>query len=70
MDTHQARTEAIQKEIVAQMNAHQERMGASVNAWRNETTACQEKAKGSPEKMKAGLEETTERKHISYEHEC
>jgi hypothetical protein len=32
MDTHQVRTEAIQKETAAQMDAHQERMEASVNA--------------------------------------
>jgi hypothetical protein len=34
MDIHQARTEGIQEEIIAKMDAHQERMGASVNAWR------------------------------------
>jgi hypothetical protein len=42
MDMHQARTEAIQEEITAKMDAHQERMGASVNVWRKETMACQE----------------------------
>jgi chaperonin cofactor prefoldin len=32
-DIHQARTEAIQEEIIAKMDTHQERMGANVNAW-------------------------------------
>jgi hypothetical protein len=32
MDIHHARTEVIQEEIIAQMDAHQERMGASMNA--------------------------------------
>jgi hypothetical protein len=41
MDIHQARTETVQ-EIIAKMDAHQERMGASTNAWRKEPTACQE----------------------------
>jgi hypothetical protein len=64
MDVHYARTEAIQEEIRAQMDAHQERMGASVNAWSKDTKACQEmtearleKAKANLQKMKAGLEE-------------
>jgi hypothetical protein len=36
-------TEAIQEEIVAKMDTHQERMGASVNAWWKEMTeACLE----------------------------
>jgi hypothetical protein len=42
MDIHQARTDAIQEEITAKRDAHQERMGASVNAWREETTAGKE----------------------------
>jgi hypothetical protein len=42
MDIRQARTEAIHEEIMAKMDAHQERMGASVNAWRKEAMACQE----------------------------
>jgi hypothetical protein len=33
IDIHQGMTEAIQEEIVAKMDTHQERMGASVNAW-------------------------------------
>jgi hypothetical protein len=41
MDIHQARTDVIQ-EIIAKMDAHQERMGVSVNAWRKETTASHE----------------------------
>jgi hypothetical protein len=32
MDIHLARTQAIEKEIIANMYAHQERMGACVNA--------------------------------------
>jgi hypothetical protein len=64
MDIHQARTKAIQEEIIAKMDAHQERMEASMNAWKKETMACQEameacleKAKAKPEKMKAGMGE-------------
>jgi hypothetical protein len=34
MDIHQARTDVIQEEILAKMKDHQERMGASVKAWR------------------------------------
>jgi hypothetical protein len=32
IDIHQARREAIQEEIIAKMDAHQERIGAHVNA--------------------------------------
>jgi hypothetical protein len=47
------------------MDAHQERMEASMNAWRKETTACQEtmeaaclvKAKANPGRIKASLEQ-------------
>jgi hypothetical protein len=48
MDIQQARTEVNQEEIIAKRDAHQERMGASVNAWQKETAfqevmeACQE----------------------------
>jgi hypothetical protein len=42
MDIHEARTKAIQEEIIAKIDAHQGRMGTSVNAWRKETMACQE----------------------------
>jgi hypothetical protein len=42
MDIHQARTEAVQEEMITKMDAHQEWMGASMNAWRKEGTACQE----------------------------
>jgi hypothetical protein len=42
MDIHQTRTETVQEEIIAKMNAHQERLGGSINAWRKDTTACQE----------------------------
>jgi hypothetical protein len=34
-----ARTEAIQEEIIAKMDTHQERMGASANAWRTQRPA-------------------------------
>jgi hypothetical protein len=64
IDIHQDRTEAIQEEIITKMDAHQERMEISINAWQKETIAWQEameaclvKAKANPEKMKAGLEE-------------
>lgn len=33
MDIHQDRTESIEEEIIAQVDTHQERIGASVNAW-------------------------------------
>jgi hypothetical protein len=42
MDTHQARPEVTQEEIIAKMDAHQERMGANMNVWQKETLACQE----------------------------
>jgi hypothetical protein len=42
MDIHQARTETVQEEIIAKMDAHQERMGTNMNAWQKETMACQE----------------------------
>jgi hypothetical protein len=42
MDVPQARTEAIQEDIIAKMDAHQKRMRASMNVWRKEMTACQE----------------------------
>jgi hypothetical protein len=35
--------------MTAKMDAHQERVGASVNAWRKETTACQVATDASPE---------------------
>jgi multidrug resistance efflux pump len=40
MAIHQVRTEAVQE--VAKMDARQERMGASMNVWRKEITACQD----------------------------
>jgi hypothetical protein len=42
MDIHQARTEAVHKEIMVKMVVHQERMGSNVNAWQKEEMACQE----------------------------
>jgi hypothetical protein len=42
MGIPQVRIEANQEETIAKMDAHQERMGASMNALRKETTACQE----------------------------
>jgi hypothetical protein len=38
MDIHKARTEAIHKEIIAKIDAHEERMGSSMNDWRKEMT--------------------------------
>jgi hypothetical protein len=51
MGIHQTRREAIQ-EIIAKMDAHQERMKASMNAWRKKTTACQEVMEACLEKAK------------------
>jgi hypothetical protein len=53
MDIHQAKPKAIQEEEIAKMDAHQESMEASMNAWQKQTTACQEaiearKGKGQP----------------------
>jgi cytochrome c556 len=42
MDTHQARTEAIQEEITAKMDSNQERTRAGFNACGKQTTACHE----------------------------
>jgi hypothetical protein len=42
MDIHLARPKAIQKEIIAKMDVHQERMGASANACQEATEACLE----------------------------
>jgi phosphoribosylformimino-5-aminoimidazole carboxamide ribonucleotide (ProFAR) isomerase len=42
MDIHQVMTEAIPEEIIAKMDARQERMRASVNAWWKEMTSCLE----------------------------
>jgi hypothetical protein len=33
IDIHQARTRAIEEEIIAKMTTHRERIGGSVNAW-------------------------------------
>jgi hypothetical protein len=52
MGIHQARTEAVQEEIVAKMDAPLERMGASVNAWQKETVACQESMEACLESKK------------------
>jgi hypothetical protein len=40
MDIHQARTEAIQEYVIAKLDAHEERIEASVNARWEETAAC------------------------------
>jgi hypothetical protein len=56
MVIHQARTEAIQE--VAKMDAHQERMGASMNACRKETTACQEATEACQESKEPTSVET------------
>jgi hypothetical protein len=39
------------------MDAHQERMEASMNAWQKETLACQEATEACQEKAKTGQEE-------------
>jgi hypothetical protein len=67
MDTHRARTEAIQKEIVAPDGRPSGKDGSQCECL---TTACQQVTAACLEKARAGLEEITERKHISYEHEC
>jgi hypothetical protein len=41
MDIHLAQPEVVQEEIIVKMDTHQERMGASINAWQKETTVCQ-----------------------------
>jgi endo-alpha-1,4-polygalactosaminidase (GH114 family) len=48
MDAHYARTEANQ-EMIAKLDTHHERMRASVNAWQEEMTACQEATEAYPE---------------------
>jgi hypothetical protein len=52
IDAHHAKTEANHKEIMAKLDAHHERMRASVDAWRKETTACQEATEACLEKAK------------------
>jgi hypothetical protein len=49
MDTHQARTEAIQEEIIAKMETYQGRMEANINAWQNKMKACPERTESSTE---------------------
>jgi chaperonin cofactor prefoldin len=53
VNIHLDRTEAIQEEIIAQVDTHQERMEVSVNAWRKEIMACQEAMAACLEMMKA-----------------
>jgi hypothetical protein len=47
----------MREEIVAQLDAHQGRMEACINAWWKETMACQEVKEPYPEKMEANTEE-------------
>jgi hypothetical protein len=57
MDIHQDRTQAIQEEIITKMDAQQERMEVSINAWQEAVEACLVKAKANPEEMKTGEED-------------
>jgi hypothetical protein len=38
MEIHQARTETSQEEIIVQMDIHWERIGASVKAWKRDSS--------------------------------
>jgi hypothetical protein len=40
MDIHQARTEAIQEEIIAKMDAHRETIDANMNGWQEGNKVC------------------------------
>jgi hypothetical protein len=57
MDAHHAKTDVNHEEMMAKLDAHHEWMRASVNAWRKETTACQEVTEAYPEKMEANPED-------------
>jgi DNA replication protein DnaD len=46
MDIHQARTEAIQEEIIAKMDVYWETMEANMNAWQEWNKACVQKTEG------------------------
>jgi uncharacterized protein YPO0396 len=48
MVSHHARTEANQEEMIAKLDTYHERMGAGVNAWQEEVTACQEATEAYP----------------------
>jgi hypothetical protein len=67
MDIHQARTEAIQEEIIAKMDAHHERMGASVNACQKETTACKEATESKEPTSAEILESVAENEEVPRE---
>jgi hypothetical protein len=51
MDVYHTRTEGNREELMAELDAHHERMRASVNAWR-EKTSCQEATEAYPEKWR------------------
>jgi hypothetical protein len=57
MDAYHAKREANHEMLMAKLDAHHERMRASVNAWRRETTACQEATETNQENMEANPEE-------------
>jgi hypothetical protein len=58
MDAYHAKREANHEMMMAKLDAHQEMMmTASVNAWRRETTACQEATETYQENMEANPEE-------------
>jgi hypothetical protein len=52
---YQARTEAIQEEITAKMDFHQERLAAGMNAWQKHMTACRETTKACLESKEPTL---------------
>lgn len=56
MDIHQSRTEAFQEEIISMIDAHQERMEANMNAWRNKMKACGEAMEAYPKSMESRVE--------------
>jgi hypothetical protein len=60
---HEARTVSIQVDVIAKMDAHQERMGASMNARRNDMTACLEATEACLKK--ADAERAADRKEIN-----
>jgi hypothetical protein len=55
MDIHQARTEAVQEEIIDKMDARQDRIAGSVNACRNKMKARREETEVYPERTKVRI---------------
>jgi hypothetical protein len=56
MDVFQPRTEADQEEIIAKTEVHQERMGPSMNPWRNKMNRRQETTEAYPERTEARIQ--------------